>query len=421
MATQKTIKSEIDELLRDWVMPEGDRYQIYIRSRKNDAVSSIAQAVWSVLEEDKAPTEPRLVDYNEVRNAVAAFQADLSKKGYDAARGKLIKTVVRRPITDSQEHSIRRKDANVKPLKQRSKGAIKETQGDMQEANDLAQDREIYELWYEYLKRSGDYGEFCEWMRQKRKNKNIPVPEKFKKDEMGGAHIVVSIFLRWHDVHMWPFDTIWDHFLKVEQWNDDYWKDKPDTSIKYYPYFVQKDLDCCIESFRTYENREPTAEELRDYFLQILGSDEGRGIITLRVSTKSSMESLKQQFVDVIKSEKRKRVYPWKGCSWLGKPIEHPLCLTKNNYQKDLPSLRRYLRAYDLHQDGLTIFDIVRQLGKERYSPYDAGDDDKDMQDSCRRDIKKAERIIRNAEQGFFPGEYDHTQARRRVKASRTK
>lgn len=47
--------------------------------------------------------------------------------------------------------------------------------------------KEIYRLWWEYLKRSEDYKEFCEWFREKRKNPDIPIPDKFKSSKKGPA------------------------------------------------------------------------------------------------------------------------------------------------------------------------------------------------------------------------------------------
>ena len=68
--------------------------------------------------------------------------------------------------------------------------------------------KEIYRLWFEYLKRDKDDKEFCEWM-EKRKKTRLPIPEKFLKDKNGFVHPAVWGFLHFHNIHSCSFEEWW--------------------------------------------------------------------------------------------------------------------------------------------------------------------------------------------------------------------
>jgi hypothetical protein len=66
-----------------------------------------------------------------------------------------------------------------------------------------------------------------------------------------------------------------------------------------------------------------------------------------------------------------------------------------------LHELRRYLDVHDkFYKKGLTIEEIANQMVADiRMTP-------EVKKRICRRDLKKAEKIIDNVEHGYFPGKY---------------
>jgi hypothetical protein len=145
--------------------------------------------------------------------------------------------------------------------------------------------KEVYHLWVEYLKRSEAYQRFCDYVRARRDDPSVPVPEGLGGDKDGCPNPLVGVYLSFGDIFSYPFNEWWkwkspflagNHERRSEGTVQDYLTGSAS---------IEKDLDGCIDSFKRYEGREPTAEEMKRYFLQILEQQtRERHMLFLRVN-----------------------------------------------------------------------------------------------------------------------------------------
>lgn len=108
-----------------------------------------------------------------------------------------------------------------------------------------ADPKEVYRLWYEYLKRSADYEEFCNWIRENKPQEfsvlpsfspstteahfnfltdtipykpNPPLPEHFRKKSVGNTgkqtRYFASLYLNFRDIYKIPFEEWWANYIK---------------------------------------------------------------------------------------------------------------------------------------------------------------------------------------------------------------
>ena len=229
--------------------------------------------------------------------------------------------------------------------------------------------KRYYRLWREYLKRSDEYKEFCEYMRRKREDSSIPVPEKFKKDGIY-APPIVPVFLTFHDVYVYGFDEWWEVQGK---WLMD---DRPTGLYEFSEEFFKKTFDQLINSFEKNEGREPTLRELRDNFLEF--ATFNNRVLPVMVSPNTKLETLVKALKEVIRpyrSLRRKRIV------W--------------------DELERYLIVYDLKAgEKLKWREVIPRAQKATRDRSDRS------LRAWQRDLQKARAIIRNAERGIFPGHY---------------
>jgi len=70
--------------------------------------------------------------------------------------------------------------------------------------------------------------------------------------------------------------------------------------------------------------------------------------------------------------------------------------------------LKLYLEVYALKKKGLTIREIISEIGKpaEKEKALYNDPEYKTVEDMYRVYLKKAKRIIKNTERGDFPGRY---------------
>lgn len=259
--------------------------------------------------------------------------------------------------------------------------------------------KEIYKLWWEYLKRSDDYKEFCEWMRKKRINNKIPVPDKFKKDSKGNAPKELINFLTFHDIHAFSFDEWWE----IHKERLDYKKTyhnllKP---IEDYANFIEGDFDDCIESFKRYEGREPSLKEFKKYFCQLL-KQRSSMFSYFMVTITEDKSVLKNEFNKIISSQRKK---PY---------VKSSISIKRNSYPRRdekhirIDELKKYLDVYDLRQQKLKPKEIIKRINSND------DPDDLDIQRAYRDHFQKAKKIIKFVERGIFPGWYDETSLNRK-------
>ena len=265
-------------------------------------------------------------------------------------------------------------------------------------------EKRLYRLWYEYLKRSDDYREFCNftWERHKEK-KSISIPEKFKRTDKG-SHPFLGIYTKFVDVFRFPFEEWWPwKKQRLDTVKRNAKKRKPVKDYMGGPATIEKNLDFCIKHFQRVHDRDPSATELRDFFVQSLKDEEHRFLL-LRVDLTYGITDIKKSFSDIICSDKVKKKISSakKYCWWLyrnSKPTGKPR----------IEDLQRYLDVYDMWKakvdsrvpgDPSGWDEIIQHFEPHRELNNES---DRRLYQSYKQ---KAEKIISNVEKGYFPGKY---------------
>ncbi len=269
--------------------------------------------------------------------------------------------------------------------------------------------REIYSVWYEYLKRSADYKEYCEWERSGKKQ---PMPTKIKKAMKTQP---IPIPKEWHNYGMLGFGDIYE--TDFEQWWEEkdftilaYENRKLDTGkyfpvgVEYYIDWINRDFEDCIAKFKIDKKREPTLAEFQKSFIERMKTWSLYHTVFI-VENRNSQEFLIGQFKEKVKEIHEKNSYH-------SFPQEFPGPLPTTNYfREDLIELKRYLLAYDLNLEGFSIEEIARIIltgqhrGNKRITEeIESIIANKDTKDQFRKEINFAEHIIKNVEWGRFPG-----------------
>lgn len=283
----------------------------------------------------------------------------------------------------------------------------REPQGAVREMKKERADKEFYRLWIEYLKRSKDYKEFCEILRKKKKNPSLPMPDKFKNS---GTRYPANYY-RFLDIFdkRWTFKEWWKYHKKsVSFYNGIPLKCyvarkilgieeefQPKRIVENYADYLQSDIDNCIQQFKFYkQGREPSLGEFRERLLYELKEGILSPYLTVRIDPRGeTTEDILKQVKKIIR-EKRKAPQI--------KNRENDFKLYfKPSTKLRLDELKKYLRVYDLRQQGLKPNKIVKKINSNDDS------NNGEVQRAYRDFYDKARKIIRFTENGVFPGPYD--------------
>ena len=232
-------------------------------------------------------------------------------------------------------------------------------------------EKEKYELWWEYLLESKKFLSYCKF---KRKNRN----ESEKKRPSIGMIMTYDFF---GDIFENSFDEWWKN--KKE-------KDLGIGTMEYSRQQAQHEFNSTVRRFVESHGREPSLDEFRDVFIEHL-FDYFPASFMIRVyfHPTKSIKDLNDQFKKIV-AEKRKQpnIQNWetelkKG--WL--PI-----VGRFRYDE----LKRYLEVYRLKKSGMKIDEIL-----EKMDPHVTRN-----REDFYQDIRHANTILKNVEDGCFPGEY---------------
>ena len=268
--------------------------------------------------------------------------------------------------------------------------------------------KEVYRLWWEYLKRSEDYKEFCGWMRKKREDRKTPVPEKFKPklDKKGGKinHHIVLTFMGFGDVHAYTFEEWWD-------WMKEKMEEREQNKIHCWPKAIENYLvwyiETCIDSFETDKDGQGLTLEdvkrgLKKHFVEHVKRFDPGSLFLMIDPAKGKTKELCEEFKQIIIAKKKDPLV--KGRERIYKQRAEPCT------QVRIEALKRYLAVYDAskkrNKNTYTLKDVIREIGtnvdKENLNSEKAVDVVR-AYGAC---LQKARKIIRNTEYGIFPGAY---------------
>ncbi len=279
----------------------------------------------------------------------------------------------------------------------------------------IKNDEEVYRLWWEYLRRSKNYKEFCDWMIAKRKDRSRPAPDKFNPKKNGELKHILFTFLCFRDIYSVSFKEWWKWFKKNAESNEfrvlsgikaEVLSEQMRSSMvtasarsnraakvkvtteavtnaEYY-------FDRCIESYKELHGKEPKLREFKKFF-PVWSSVSTWGVDKLFLVVDVSVSEPKDLAEDVRKliSQKRKtpetksavsRNYSWRPSSYL-----------------HIEELKRYLDVYDLREKEppTTWPDIVQQFASKANIIEDIR--------TFKLYNQKAKKIIENVEHGHFP------------------
>lgn len=254
---------------------------------------------------------------------------------------------------------------------------------------------------YDYLKRSDDYKEYCAWQRKKNSNpkSKSPLPKKFSTPKNKTLHHIVETYLEYGDVHKLSFTEFLIHVNSSKPVGAspgivellDIFKEKTDDFIDYF----KKVKDC-----------DPNAHELANYWQNIF--KKHLGIIYLRVDhARNSTPELYELLGKMLK-KKKKNPLEMK----FRKSCKKYSGITSNHVRLD--ELDMYLKVFDLWKKTdknakrlYTMKDIIKKVGTKADKDKLKKADVESVIRKYRLYRSKAERIIKNVENGYFPGEYN--------------
>ncbi|MHC4268120.1 MAG: hypothetical protein ACYSTS_06605 [Planctomycetota bacterium] len=257
--------------------------------------------------------------------------------------------------------------------------------------NEEQERKEVLRLWWEYLKRSDLYKEFCDLaLKNNRKGvsfSQIKWPKKFQV-KLHNKYRLNSNFLVYHvelmRVHSISFEKWWE-YRKLKEL-------EADSRMEIYDF--EEDINSFIETFREFNGREPTLQEFKDKFIF---QKKGFNIVLyLKIDLTSPLTTIEliKEIGEIVKMQ-RKTSYIHELRS-INFETFSSTKIKENYIRKE--ELWRYLDIYDYKKQGLTMSDIIEKMGKDSK--------DTNIRSIFHQDLTRAKKIIKNVESFKFPGDY---------------
>lgn len=254
----------------------------------------------------------------------------------------------------------------------------------------MAKEKELYYLWWEYLKRSKNFRLFCDRLVES------PDPEMtflditsftFNSEMFSSPEKIVSdlLFLwmnyrKFGDVFRTNFEDWWE--LSQSSNSDKIVEDLEDIIEEEARLFILY----CVNVFKVAGIDNKNIIELLQKYI---GFQRDYKFVKIRISAKD--EDIRNSVSRIISNVKKKHAY-------------------------QLPLLKKYLTTFDLKTQGKTDIQIGKEIfdcdetgmnnfyrkNKEKSEPMS----DKELSDTIREYFNKAKCLISNAEKCNFPGDY---------------
>lgn len=269
-------------------------------------------------------------------------------------------------------------------------------------------DKDVFELWWEYLKRSERYSDFCQWWNQEEK---APLPDSLKEHHQG----LWNTYMNFGDVHSQAFEEWWQSEL-----------DNPFPSpIKpYYPEsgkclidyrtIIEKDIYKIYRKFKKEQGREPNIRELIHNLKLYMNHWENERIYLLIEYQHNSNSEISMEFQNYLRERKKAPPVREVSRSIKGAKGKATIKIKKEGKSFTIDDLERYLDVYDYNKEGLTIPEIVYKIwtvlppdSNPESIEYDDRYQPDNLKSAIKRDLRKAKKIISNVEFGYFPGDFE--------------
>ncbi len=280
--------------------------------------------------------------------------------------------------------------------------------------------KEIYRLWWEYLRRSDFARNFQAWAKEKRFNPRKELkfnwdlfPEKCQTTlTKNGKAVAKRALYR----YFWElilstgdegsFEKWWDSFRKqIDRSSSPDW-----VSVDAYLNWIDDDFDRVISVFKKLKKREPSLEEFRERFIDDLLLNP-RFLVSVHITNGESIEALGKKFMNLLRKIRIDNPSFKVWYQWQVRELYPTKPFRFNN-------VRRYLEVYKLRKEQnkkwseilhILYPEIERDISDESLSSRQA-DRIMKRKDSLERalhiDLSNATKIIKNIEKGTFPGKY---------------
>lgn len=297
----------------------------------------------------------------------------------------------------------------------------------------------IYNLWWEYLRRSKNYKKVCLWFREiidKNPDSSLEVYNSFivyllyimEKDSRVPFYVMAEMtiksiqlnpnkhnkateFFSWVINSKFPFNNemLLNYFIFGDIFRnsfDDYYK-RADMLLKYRTKFQTSNysdltdridyiIDWVEESAIEELGRKPTLDEykkhLRDWFVH-----DKFHLYTCIFIPSIELDKAKSYISRLIKYRRKERKYIEEAKYYLP-PFTERFQYPTGNIR--IAEIERYLNTFDFKKGGKKN----KEIAKITYPNLEPTDQNTIRR--VQRDHKNAKKIIKNVETGFFPGNY---------------
>lgn len=262
--------------------------------------------------------------------------------------------------------------------------------------NDVSE-KDIYRLWWEYLKRSEHYKEYCDIEPYpikivEKADKYIAVVMNPKTKKLSPKTISDEQFYL-----IWNMQRNWDTFGNIFKTKfDDWWK-KRKIPNKELPVLPLNDPDICTKlplfvemnnELKKSKAKYPSPDQV---LAQLIKSEPNYIFLAVPMVGNVTTEEISTQIASIRLEYRNEPIY--RLADYLYKRFKRPISRVR------FDELKRYLRVYDFKQDGLTMKQIIAEIDPD-HKGFDV-----DVVRSFRSHLQKAKKLIANVEQGIFPEE----------------
>jgi len=235
--------------------------------------------------------------------------------------------------------------------------------------------KEIYRLWWEYLKRSENYKRLCDFRRTGRNRKEASKLEESFPEEL------VFFF---GDIHKKSFDEWWD------EWESGVGK----NTVEYWSYPDEEDIDDFVAEWERLSKTgkaRSLKHEMRFFFLDW---EPSRKYLELMITLgdPANIDDLLAQIKAMVEKQ-RKELMQSDEFGEFFPPRLYPTPPIR------FDELKRYLTVYDLRKSQKKWKEVAKIV-------YPKGDWSQSLERSLLMDLVKAKKVISNIEGGEFPGKY---------------
>ena len=243
-------------------------------------------------------------------------------------------------------------------------------------------DEKIVMLWYEYLKRSQNYKNYCKIMRSRRSMIGL----KNSKHKAVLKKIPYDTYHAWGDIFKAPYEESRKRFLRSMPMDI--------GPIQELRFSFRADAINVVRQFQKINGRKMRLVE----FINLFDKAYKKDFLYLRIDlTKHSTTEILRHVKALVNKKKSERSIKY--MSFINK---QNIAITSQRLMRD--EIEHYLKTYDLWRSKIKLKDIIKKIGKPAEK---AALNDEDLLRKYRQYLQKAKRIIENVEKGFFPGKYN--------------